>query len=85
MIITLTDWGANGVDWDPWGASTCRFHGKFGKVSIYTISIGIVLISRSTSTWTMREMRRCRCQGDDKDAGDDDAGDDVTMTMTVPW
>ena len=23
----------------------------------------------------MREMRRCRCQGDDEDAGDDDDGD----------
>ena len=23
----------------------------------------------------MREMRRCRCQGDDEDAGGDDAGD----------
>ena len=46
------------------------------KSSHFPAGIVLILISRLTSTWMTREMRRCRCQGDDEDAGDDDAGDD---------
>ena len=40
-----------------------------------------ILFKRLTSTWTMREIRRCRCQGDDDDDDDDD--DDGAGALVV--